>query len=174
MLSTNRQSKTQPQSQLAAYSVQAGLDSTTLVDFFIRNGLTPSTQRSYSSAKRFYLSFCHAQGLVPTPASEHQLCLYVSSLAPDNLCHNTICLQFLHIAESLGDPHICKMARLEQVLWGIKSTQAKRNIKGKPRLPITTDHLQKMRSVWLNQASRDEIMLWAAASLWSWGVNCSI
>lgn len=69
----------------------------------------------------------------------------------------------------MGDPGISKMARLEQVLRGVKSVQAKRNIKEKPRLPISLDILRKLRTVWLNEHSNNSRMLWAAASMCFFG-----
>lgn len=110
----------------------------------------------------------------PTPAQEHQLCQYVSFLAIDNLCHNTIkcylsAVRHLHIAEGWGDPGISKMARLEQVLRGIKSMQARGKTKERPRLPISIDLLHKLRGVWQREATVDAKMLWAAASLCFFG-----
>lgn len=144
------------------------------MEFYFRNALAPSTQRSYGSAKKRYLSFCEEHELNPTPASEHQLCQYVSSLALENLSHSTIkcylsAIRHLHIDRGVGDPGISQMTRLEQVLRGIKSVQAKRDIKGKPRLPISLDILQKLRAVWLKDRSYDAKMLWAAASMCFFG-----
>ena len=61
------------------------------------------------------------------------------------------------------------MARLEQVLKGIKLVQAKHNAKAKPRLPISLDILHKLRSVWLSNPSEDTRMLWAAAAMCFFG-----
>jgi hypothetical protein len=55
-----------------------------------KNGLRASTRCSYNSAKKSYMQFCHARDVMPTPATEHQLCQYVSNLNPDNLCHSII------------------------------------------------------------------------------------
>ena len=148
------------------------LDST--VEFYFRNGLATSTQKAYTSAKRRYLQFCQEKGLTPLPAAEHQLCQFVSLLANQSLCHNTIksylaAVRHLHIAEGYGDPHISRMAKLEQVLRGIKLVQAKGE-KKPPRLPITPQHLTNLRGVWLGKEKNfDGIMLWAAASLCFFG-----
>ena len=57
------------------------------------------------------------------------------------------------------------MARLEQVLKGIKAVQAK-GLKRKERLPISITHLAKLREVWSSGKSNfDGTMLWAVASL---------
>ncbi len=92
--------------------------------------------------------------MAPVPASEYQLCQYVSSLTTGNVSHNTIkcylsAVRHLHIAEGMGDPRINNMARLEQVLRGIKRVQARRAKKERERLPITLDLLKKLKGVWL-------------------------
>ena len=68
------------------------------------------------------------------------------------------------------DPGISSMARLEQVLRGIKGQYAKRNPGRKQRLPITPELLRSIRRVWEKKAyNRDSIILWAAACLGFFG-----
>ena len=144
------------------------------VEFYFCHGLAPSPQKSYNSAKKRYVLFCSSKGLVPLPASEHQLCQFASFLATPDLCHNSIksylaAIRHLHIAEGFGDPHISRMAKLEQVLKGIKSVQCK-NSSRKLRLPILPHHLAKMRKVLMKDSSSFYgTMLWAAASLCLFG-----
>ena len=140
------------------------------VEFFFRNGLANSTQRTYNSAKKRYIMFCSSVNLPPLPVTEQLLCRFVSYLANQSLTHSTIKgylagVRHLHIAEGLGDPRISAMAQLEQVLRGVKLTQARgRGTKGqsRSRLPITVDLLCKLKKVWSDTASGT--MLWAAAS----------
>lgn len=144
------------------------------MEFYFRNGLAESTQRAYNSAKRRYIHFCSIHNLSPIPSSERQLCHYVSYLAIANLSHNTIkaylsAVRHLHIAEQAADPGISKMPRLEHVLRGVKYMQARGERKGKARLPISIDILHKLREAWQRKASRDSVMLWAAASLCFFG-----
>ena len=56
------------------------------------------------------------------------------------------------------------MAKLEQVLKGIKATQAK-GVKRTVRLPITPELFLKLKVAWTKGAGqdRDGCMLWAAA-----------
>ena len=144
------------------------------MEHYFRNGLAASTQKTYNSAKKRYLNFCREKVLSPLPASENQLCQFVSSLAIQSLCHNTIksylaAIRHLHIAEGHGDPHIHEMARLEQVLKGIKMVQS-RGPKRAERLPITPRMLVKLKEAWASGASKfDAQMLWAAASLCFFG-----
>ena len=112
--------------------------------------------------------------LSPIPASETQLGQFVSYLALANLAHSTIkcylaAVRHLHIAEGVPDPQISKMARLEQILRGIKLSQAKSGKRGKERLPISIDILATLKAAWESTATEDATMLWAAASLCFFG-----
>ena len=56
------------------------------------------------------------------------------------------------------------MARLEQVLKGIKLKQVKSGMQSRPRLPITPEILKKMKQAWeKGPINADKSMLWAAA-----------
>ena len=62
------------------------------------------------------------------------------------------------------------MAKLEQVVKGIKSDQAKHGKQQSPRVPITSDLLLRIKGVWEREPpGRDKAMLWAAASLCFFG-----
>ena len=61
------------------------------------------------------------------------------------------------------------MARLEQVLRGVKISQAKRGKQGGSRLPISVDILEKLRAAWATGERQDSTMLWAAAALCFFG-----
>lgn len=144
------------------------------MDFYFLNGLAPSTRRTYNSAKRRYMKFCTEKRLSLLPASEQQLCQFVSSLAMEKLCHSTLkgylaAIRHLHIEGGYGDPGISSMARLEQVMKGIKAVQAKLP-KKPPRLPITPELLLLMKQSWKQAGVNwDSVMLWAAASLCFFG-----
>lgn len=144
------------------------------VEFYFLHGLASSTRKACTSAKKRYVLFCRDKGLTPLPAPENQLSQFVSMLADQGLCHSSIksylaAIRHLHIAEGFGDPHIHSMAKLEQVLRGIKLVQCKKQ-KRSSRLPIYHEHLDKMRAVWLKDLiTFDGIMLWAAAVLCFFG-----
>ena len=112
------------------------------VERYFLNGLAESTRKAYGSSKKCYMALCMSKGLKPLPAKEHQICQFVRHLADSKLCHNTIkcylsAIRHLHTSEGYGDPKISSMARLEQVLKGIKSHQAKAaDTKKTTRLPI--------------------------------------
>ena len=77
----------------------------------------------------------------------------------------------LHLAEGKPNPIIHEMARLQQVLRGVKRCQAKAGVRERPRLPISPELLLKLRSVWFRGSTinRDQMMLWAAAVLCFFG-----
>ena len=52
------------------------LDST--VERYFLHGLAESTRKTYNLAKRRYSEFASKHGFQPLPASEHQLCQFVS------------------------------------------------------------------------------------------------
>ena len=140
------------------------------MDQLFKDGLAPSTQRAYEAGKRRYRSFCADVGQPPLPATEQSLCRFVAKLEGDGLAHSTIksylsAVRHLHLEERLRDPRICDMARLEQVLRGVKISQAKRGKQGGSRLPISVDILEKLRAAWATGERQDSTMLWAAAAL---------
>ena len=144
------------------------------MDLYFLNGLAQSTRRTYDSAKRRYLSFCQKTNLTPLPAGEHQLCLFVAFLAQEHLAHKTIkgylsAVRHLHIAAGVPDPKVGNMTRLEQVLRGIKSLQAKEHRQGRVRLPMTVDIMLKLYRFWRLGRSYDGTMLWAASALCFFG-----
>lgn len=49
-----------------------------------------TSQRSYKSAKQWYVSFCVGSGVDPMPTSEQKLCRYVSFLAQEGLAPSSI------------------------------------------------------------------------------------
>ena len=76
----------------------------------------------------------------------------MSFLANQNIAYSTmkVCLsaiRHMQIAFRLPDPNISRMARLEQVLKGIKRSQAKKNQSPHARLPITSDLMRKMKKI---------------------------
>ncbi len=147
------------------------------MEFYFLNGLAESTRKTYDSAKKRYREFCTSKQFCLLPASESQLCQFVSQLANDHLSHTTIkcylaAVRHAHIEGGVGDPKICGMARLEQVLKGIKSVQCRTRPPNRPtRLPITPDLLRKMKQSWQVRVGprRDSAMLWAAATLCFFG-----
>ena len=147
----------------------------TLVSFYFRSSLAPSTQRSYESAKRRYLQFCLNASKSPLPLTEDNLCSFAAYLASVGLAYQTIksylsATKHLHIESGFGDPHIDSMLRLEHVLRGIKRELSKKSSTSKPRLPMTPSILLKLRSIWEEDPSEfDNIMLWAACCMCYFG-----
>ena len=80
-----------------------------LVLHYFHASLAP-TSRSYDSAKRRYLKFCHASNILPLPATEDKLCNFAAYLADSSITHQTIkcylpAIRHLQISANMGDPH---------------------------------------------------------------------
>ena len=93
----------------------------------------------------------------------------MASLALDNISANSIkvylsAIRQLHIQRKLCPPPIGDMARLAQVLRGIKISQASANkLPTRQRSPMTPELLHKIKVAWQKYPIDDEkIMLWAA------------
>lgn len=115
--------------------------------------------------------------VTPYPANEDYLCKFCAFLANQGLSLQTIkcylsAVRHQQIAMGFLDPHISGMARLEQVLRGIKRVKAKQVQSDKPRLPITLPILSKLKEVWLASTfdDFDGCMLWAVASVCFFGI----
>lgn len=85
----------------------------------------------------------------------------------------------LHIAEDAGDSGMSSTPRLEQVVKGVKATQAKEGKKVKARLSITPELLLKMKQTLSQDTGSRDAVLWEAVSLLLWfpmdrGNLCSI
>ena len=86
------------------------LDST--VERYFLHGLAESTRKDLQLGQE---KFASKHGFQPLPASEHQLCQFVSYQAEGKLCHSTIkcylsAVRQMHVAEGYGDPHMSSMA----------------------------------------------------------------
>ena len=142
---------------------------------YFQHGLAPATRRSYSSAQKRYLSFCAHYHMKPIPCTEQMLCQFVVHTAESGVQASSIkgylsAVRQLQIARGEGDPGISKMVKLEQVLKGTKSLQAKQGVKRAPRLPITPAILLAIKCTWEREAlGWDKVMLWAAMLLCFFG-----
>ena len=148
-------------------------------------GLADSTRRVYSTGRNRYITFCNQFGLTPTPASENVLCKFVSYLALNNISWTTMkvylaVVRQCHISKGLGPLPTTEMAKLAQVLRGIRISQAIRTSGAEQKcLPITPELLRRIKAHWQSDGiSYDRMMLWAAFTtcffgfLWS-GEVCS-
>ena len=103
------------------------------VQHYLQSALSKNTMRSYTSSHRRYTSFCSTSGTTrPFPTSESILCQFVAYLAQQHLKHQTIkCylsgIRFYQIIQSHPDPFITNMPKLQYVLRGIKSEEAKKD-----------------------------------------------
>ena len=144
-----------------------------LVQSFFRRGLAPSTDRTYSSAKKKYLEFCSQANLPAFPVTQNVACLFVAFLAHQGLQPQSISvylsalgLRHLQITEGLITLPRSNWPQLQYILKGIKQSQA-----GTPtrvRLPITAVVMRQLKSIWqaANPDQRFEYtLLWAASCM---------
>ena len=119
--------------------------------------------------------FCVELGQPPLPASEQRLCLFAAYLAKENLAHSSIrgylaAVRHFQVARGLGDPRIAAMPKLEQVLRGIKRSQAANGRRERQRTPMSVEGLEVLRRIWSRTpGGQDARMLWAAATLCFFG-----
>ena len=95
--------------------------------FYLSNGLAPSTRRVYRSAQRQFIDFCTLDGHVSSngsllPTSEQTLLRFCSHLA-DRLHHSSIkvylsAIRSLHIDQGFPDP-LVNCLQLHRLLRGI-------------------------------------------------------
>ena len=137
--------------------------------FFLTQGLAPSTRRVYLSAQRRYFDCCRLDDRLNLegallPADEQSLMRFASFLA-DSLNHSSIkvylsTVRSLHIDNGLPEPLI-NCLQLQRLLRGIKRVQGPSPPK---RLPVTSDLLKVIQQS-LDLKSQDHIMLWAVCCL---------
>ena len=111
--------------------------------------------------------------LDPLPVNEVILCSFVTFLATQGLKVQTIkCylsgVRSLQIASGFPDPQIgSNLPRLENIIKGIKRSQAEAGMSSRPRLPITPDIMSVIRSGL--PSSADGNMIWAACCIGFFG-----
>lgn len=141
--------------------------------FYLSNGLAPSTRRVYSSAQKQFLDFCIQDGSVNQdgfilPASEQTLMRFCSHLA-DRLHHTSIKVYLsgvrsLHIDMGFGDP-LANCLQLQRVLRGIKRHQGSRT---NSRQPVTGDLMKVIHGI-LTLSDYTQSMMWAACCVGFFG-----
>lgn len=145
----------------------------TVQDLFTR-GLSGATLKSYSSAQRRYLQFCDSYNLIPFPASEEVVTLFVALMAHQGLQPQTIkcylsAIRFGQIAVGLPDFNYSQWPRLHYVLRGVKRSPSQ-PLSSTRRLPITINILQDLLRVWASDPDPFRArLLWAASCLGFFG-----
>ena len=141
--------------------------------FYLTNGLAPSTRQVYGSAQRQFLNFCSQDipsdlGHPLLPASEQTLMRFCAHLA-DRLHHSSIkvylsAVRSLHIDYGYPDP-LSNCLQLQRLLRGIKRHQGS-NLP--QRQPVTADLMGVLHQS-LDLSNPDNVMLWAACCLGFFG-----
>ena len=137
----------------------AGIESR--ISFYFAHGFAGSSQKTYKSAEKRYLTFC----------SMHNICKFVTHLAEESLQYRSIKtylsgLRYFQISAGLGDPYKAHMPKLDYVLKGVKRVRAMSGSGTRECLPITPTILRKLKSVWsVSVHDPDSKLLWAACCL---------
>ena len=152
----------------AATHRQARLDITTLdlgVEQYFSAGLVRSTRKVYEAGSKKYLVFCKRLHYNQIPTSEQLLCKFVAYLATNDISATTIkaylsAVRQLHLSRNHSLPDIASMPCLQQVIGGIRISQAGLHSGKASRLPITPAVLQSIRTQWQGEPlNQDRIML---------------
>ena len=140
---------------------------------FIRHLIEASkipSNRTYTSAKRRFLSFCSAHNIPPVPIAESTLCLYAGYLARQDLRHQiirTYLSAVRHYYITQGFPNVFADNQFPRLQYeGVHRAEGPSDSSDK-RLPITPTILGTLLEVWsVNDKDRFESsMLWAACCL---------
>ena len=115
-----------------ATPIPASCDLTEKCQFYLANGLAPSTRQVYGSAQRQFLEFCSQDtpldlGHPLLPASEQILMRFCAHLA-DRLHHSSIkvylsAVRSLHIDYGYPDP-LSNCLQLQHLLEGLNNIRA--------------------------------------------------
>ena len=138
------------------------------VEFYFRSGLAQHKEHMHQSRD----VTVHFAPLMVASSSRHQNTRYAGLYHHLTMTNCVIIplkcylagVRHLHIAEGFGNPKICDMARLEQVMRGIRTSQAKGAQKRLVRLPITPHLLYKL--------SVGKQWGWAGRMMWAASVLC--
>ena len=96
------------------------------VEHYFHSGIAPSMSRVYAVGVNRYLALCDQLNTQPLPTSEQLLCKFAAHLATLNIAYSSIkvylaAVRQLHVRSGLPPPRSDDMAKLQQVLRGIKS-----------------------------------------------------
>lgn len=129
----------------------------------LRNGVRARTRRVYDSAQKRFLKFCERYGLVPVPATEQTLLLYVSYLFLEGLKSSSVRvylsgLRSMHVVEGYENPLEGKL-QLQLALRALDINSEP----PKQKLPITFKLLSGFAKYVSHSFSSR--LLWAAITL---------
>ena len=137
--------------------------------FYLTEGLSANSRRTYSSGQKRFIEFCSQLGRLskfgsPCPADEWTLCLFATFLA-SSLKYASIkvylsAVRALHVECGFPNP-LDNCLRLQRVIRGIKRVQG---VSIAARLPVTRDIMMLIHNS-LDLQQFDHIMFWAACTL---------
>ena len=142
------------------------------VQGYFRQGLAPSTQRTYDAAMRRFHTFCAKyQVYTPFPVSEYLLCCFAAHLADEGLAPQTTscylaAVRNMQLSLGLPDPRDhSSHPTLKRVLAGISRARLSRSATPRVRLPITGPIMTRLYGSLMASSRTDRQLIWAVASL---------
>ena len=141
------------------------------VQKYFELGVAESTNRTYHSAQKKYLTFCSNYNFTPLPVTQELACKFAVFLASQGLRPQSIsaylsAVRHLQISNGLQNYSRPDWPILQYTLRGIKRSAVA--IPTQVRLPITVDILKRMQRVLFPSPTTfpyDSLMLWAACCL---------
>ena len=132
-----------------------------------KQSLNINSQRAYHAAQKQYIEFCQSFQIVPLPATEQVLILFVADLS-SRVCHVTAwsylsAVRHLHISNGYGDP-LKGALQLELVLRGLRHKKPRGQ---GVRLPITPLILMHIRDVLMQQPHDFNNIMMICLDIWA-------
>ena len=146
------------------------------VQTYPSQGLAPATQRSYSTAMRWFHGFC-IQFTVdsPFPVTEFMMCSLAANLADAGLAPQTIkaAVRSMQLSLGLPDPRDNSSPPLpRRVLAGIGRARLFQRGRPQVKLPITGPLLVRIHDSLLWSGNPDSTLIWVVASFAFFGFFC--
>ena len=135
----------------------------------------PKKQQPMPQLSQGFYHFVHVTHSPRYQSLKIVLCRFATLLASNKISYSSIksdlsAIRHLHVAKGLPDPCIANMPKLERVVKGTKSQQARIKDNTARLLPITTAIMQRIqRYLEPRLSDPDMVLIWAAASICFFG-----
>ena len=128
------------------------------VQVFFAAGLVKASHRTYETAGKRFLRFCHDFALTQFPVNESILCYFVACLGQQGLSAATIKtylsrVQQMQIAAGHPELTIQLFPCMHQFIRGVELTRSMRGNQMRTRLPHHTKHTAEAEGIWWSQGS---------------------
>lgn len=136
------------------------------VQCYFRQGLAPTTQKTYGAALKRFHAFCVKYNvLTPFPVSEQLLCCFAAHLADEGLSPQTgksylSAVRSMQISLGLPDPREqSSLPMLKRVQAGISRARLTQGSLSRVRLPITAHVLSQIHDALSHSSNPEKVAL---------------